>query len=102
MTARDFAYWCQGYFEIGGDSVKTLDENQVQIIKNHLNMVFLHDIDPKMGSKEHQAKLDALHDGGTIVIGPTKPSFPPKFPVEGEYIPDEFKGGIHGDIRMRC
>jgi hypothetical protein len=38
MTTEQFTYWLQGFFEIS--DVKTLDEKQVQIIKDHLNSVF--------------------------------------------------------------
>jgi hypothetical protein len=38
MTSEQFTYWLQGYFELG--HLKTLDEKQVQIIKDHLNLVF--------------------------------------------------------------
>lgn len=38
MTPENFAYWLQGFFEISG--AKTLDERQVQEIKNHLDLVF--------------------------------------------------------------
>jgi hypothetical protein len=44
MTSRDFVYWLQGFFELS--DVKTLDEKQVTAIKNHLNLVFYHEIDP--------------------------------------------------------
>jgi hypothetical protein len=38
MTSEQFSYWLQGYFEVG--QPKTLDEQQVQIIKDHLDLVF--------------------------------------------------------------
>lgn len=38
MTSENFTYWLQGFFEIS-DSSK-LDEKQVQIIKDHLALVF--------------------------------------------------------------
>lgn len=59
MTSVQFAYWLQGLFELSNP--KTLDEKQTDLIKRHLNMVFLHDIDPSMGSPEHQKKLNELH-----------------------------------------
>lgn len=39
MEAKDFVYWLQGYFEI--EDPKTLSEKQVQIIKDHLDLVFM-------------------------------------------------------------
>ena len=59
MTSRDFCFWLQGVFEIG--NVKSFDENQVETIKKHLNLVFKHEIDPSMGDDEHQAKLNKIH-----------------------------------------
>ena len=47
MTSRDFAYWLQGFFELTDSDTVTLE--QVKMIKNHLNMVFHHDIDKSFG-----------------------------------------------------
>lgn len=60
MTSRDFAYWMQGFFEIS--ETDNVTPEQVRVIKKHLNMVFIHDIDPSMGDKEHQDKLNAVHN----------------------------------------
>ena len=38
MTERDFCYWLQGFFEVTGSN--ELTEKQVQIIKDHLQLVF--------------------------------------------------------------
>jgi len=38
MTSEQFTYWLQGYFEIANTS--ELDRKQVEIIKDHLNLVF--------------------------------------------------------------
>lgn len=62
MTSRDFAYWMQGLFEIG--DVKTLNEKQVEIIKNHLKLVFFHEIDPSYTKdKKVQETMQSIHDG---------------------------------------
>lgn len=37
MTERDFLYWLQGFLEMS--EAKTLDEKQVQIIKDHIKLV---------------------------------------------------------------
>lgn len=67
MTSRDFCYWLQGYFEIVGaapdDVVGNLCEKRVQTIKNHLAMVFKHEIDPSHGDAQHQKSLSAAHKG---------------------------------------
>jgi hypothetical protein len=61
MTSRDFVYWMQGLFEL--DAPKALDERQTDLIKRHLAMVFIHEIDPSMGGPEHQQKLTEAHGG---------------------------------------
>ncbi len=38
MNEREFCYWLQGLLELS--DVKTLDENQVKMIKDHLQLVF--------------------------------------------------------------
>lgn len=63
MTSRDFVFWLQGYFEIS--ELTELNEKQIKVIKRHLDLVFAHDIDPSLGDKEHQEKLQDIHDGDT-------------------------------------
>lgn len=62
MTSRDFCYWLQGFFEVS--EAKTLNTKQLQQVKNHLNMVFKHEIDPSMGNQEHQEELNSVHTFG--------------------------------------
>ena len=38
MNEREFCYWLQGLLELS--DVKTLDEKQVRIIRDHLTLVF--------------------------------------------------------------
>jgi len=64
MTARDFCFWLQGFFEIRGDNVRgPLEAPQVEVIRNHLALVFKHEIDPSIdgGEPEAAAALDAIH-----------------------------------------
>lgn len=64
MTSRDFAYWLQGFFEISGSNI--LDVEQIDVIRNHLNLVFKHEIDPSLnaGKTEEEVKeLQDVHDG---------------------------------------
>jgi hypothetical protein len=69
MTARDFCFWLQGKLEIDaaklgpvvGEYTEGLTASQVEVIKKHLAMVFVHEIDPSMGGPEQQAKLNDLH-----------------------------------------
>ncbi len=74
MKARDFCYWLQGFFEIGG--TEPLNEEQVKMIRDHLNLVFLHEIDPSF-PKQEQSALNAIHEGKPV------PGFPK-------------------DVKMRC
>lgn len=60
MTSVEFAYWLQGFFEISGTNLKVLDTDQIAIIKAHLNMVFIHEIDPKYPVEQHEA-LQTAH-----------------------------------------
>lgn len=71
MTSRDFCYWLQGFFEINGiQNANVLYPQQVNIIQNHLNLVFKHEIDPSFKlDKKTELEYQALHDG-------TKPNFP--------------------------
>lgn len=65
MSTRDFCYWLQGYFEINGGTELLqpglLSSDKVKIIKNHLALVFKHDIDKQYkegdGSQEVHAGL---------------------------------------------
>lgn len=61
MTSRDFCYWLQGYFEIANTSVLTV--GQVEAIKNHLALVFKHEIDPSFGDEKKQDELNEIHSG---------------------------------------
>lgn len=67
MTSVEFCYWLQGFLELG--DVKTFDAKQVDLVRSHLAMVFLHEIDPKY-PPEQQPKLNILHGGGSSP-GPT-------------------------------
>jgi hypothetical protein len=69
MTSRDFCYWLQGYFELMGNGAPVTDE-QAEIIRNHLALVFHHEIDPSM--KGDPVIMQSIHDGknGNIKTGP--------------------------------
>ena len=64
MTSRDFCFWLQGFFEL--TDADDLDSTQVKHIKNHLNLVFKHEIDPSMGNQVKQEELNKVHKGGFI------------------------------------
>ncbi len=61
MTAREFCYWLQGYFELS--SSNALSPEQTKAIKAHLAMVFHHEIDPSYPDGE---KLNELHSQGAV------------------------------------
>ena len=41
MSPENFCYWLQGYFEIAesGEQLESLDEDQIQVIQEHLALV---------------------------------------------------------------
>lgn len=63
MKSRDFCYWLRGFFELTG-ATAGLDANQANTIRNHLNLVFKHEIDPEMGGPEQQKALNKTHSPG--------------------------------------
>ena len=74
MTSRDFAYWLQGFAEIHKGPPTP---EQWLVITNHLNLVFVHEIDPSM--PDPSGKLQAAHDGK---------------PLNGKPNPDGSYGGL--------
>jgi hypothetical protein len=69
MTSREFCHWLQGYFEVNDGSPTArlgpsgISAEQVECIKRHLSLVFVHEIDP---SYPNQEKLNALHTGKPV------------------------------------
>lgn len=66
MTSRDFCFWLQGFFEINdakpaSHEATRFDYRQADMIRKHLALVFVHEIDPGMGPPAHQEALNALH-----------------------------------------
>lgn len=59
MKAVEFCYWLQGVFEVA--DLRSLDEKQTDLIKRHLNMVFVHDIDPSYPEGQ-QKTLNDIHN----------------------------------------
>jgi len=60
MNTTEFVYWLQGMFEL--TDTKTLNENQVKIIKEHLKLVFekkTPDISP-VETKKESSVVDEL------------------------------------------
>lgn len=90
MTSRDFCYWLQGFFEINASKAThpELDVDQVECIRKHLALVFVHEIDPSAGAPEHQAKLNEVHA--------------PKHPADASKPHPQIGGTGPGGIVYRC
>jgi hypothetical protein len=79
MKSNEFAYWLQGFFELS--NTNTLDEKQVQMIKNHLKLVFLYDIDPSYSDdKTVQTIFQNIHDGKPSLDGINITKVVPRLP----------------------
>ena len=61
MTPENFCYWLQGKLELDGET-QPMTVEQVEIMKNHLKMVFVHAIDPSFPASQQEA-LDEAHNG---------------------------------------
>ena len=46
MTANDFCYWLNGFFELSGNLHMTLSSAQVDTIRRHLALVFVNKTNP--------------------------------------------------------
>lgn len=62
MKSTEFCYWLQGYFELSSDR-QGLSEEQVEVIRRHLALVFKHEIDLSYGPNLEE--LQNIHDGTT-------------------------------------
>jgi len=71
MTSRDFAYWLKGWFELNStvDHREGATKETLEMIEAHLDLVFKHEIDPKMGNAQHQAELNEIHNQNKPVFG---------------------------------
>jgi len=68
MKSIEFCYWLQGLFELA--KPLSLTEEQTLLIKNHLDMVFYHEID-KLYPKAEKPNLDYMHKLPGSGIGST-------------------------------
>lgn len=75
MTPQNFCYWLQGFFEITGTDIKSLNEKQINMIKAHLRLVFRDSIDPSMGNTAHQQTLSQIHQGLHNLTGVSEEHF---------------------------
>lgn len=70
MKAQEFCYWLQGHFELmDPDQRVALSARQVDLIRRHLRMVFIHDIDLGYPAEQQQALSDA-HAGIAHIVRP--------------------------------
>ena len=69
MNSIDMCFWLQGFFELSG--TKEVTPEQVEIIKKHLHLVFVHEIDPLRESqtKTPASILNAVHGVGGSTTG---------------------------------
>jgi hypothetical protein len=58
MKSTEFCYWLQGVFEVA--ELESLNVKQTELIKQHLHMVFVHEIDPSYPA-DQQKKLNDIH-----------------------------------------
>lgn len=91
MSPQDFVYWLQGFFELseaasedGEAKALPLSAKQTQIIRNHLDLVFVHSIDPAQTAhlspeeaKKVQEKLQGIHDKPPVFLGHPVPGSGP-------------------------
>lgn len=70
MKSVEFCYWLQGLFELG--QPVSLDAAQTELVKKHLAMVFIHEIDPSYPAEQKPA-LDAAHQRPRPQIGGVDP-----------------------------
>lgn len=61
MKSVEFCYWLQGLFELSNP--RTLNTEQTKQIRQHLALVFKHEIDPSYGNSSIQDELQKIHDG---------------------------------------
>lgn len=64
MTSRDFCFWLQGYFELNSVT-EELTPDQVNMIRNRLNLVLIHEIYPSTDHNDpvKKSKYDNIHEG---------------------------------------
>lgn len=97
MEAANFCYWLQGMFELCDP--KCLDAKQTDLIRRHLQLVFIHDIDPKAGSPEYQSVLQTIHDGVEQKIDHQSQS---PTPLHAKPSPLSFSAVGKDDVLHRC
>jgi hypothetical protein len=65
MKSVEFCYWLQGMFEL--TEPKELNAEQTELIRKHLAMVFVHEIDKSYPEKQ-QSVLNNLHNTNNAAV----------------------------------
>ena len=100
MRSVEFVYWLQGFFELSESN--TLSEKQVEIIKNHLKLVFYHEIDPSYSSDPKvQEEMQMIHDGRTNITGELITDRPSR-PLEPRRRINENNSTLPNNLRVKC
>ena len=60
MSAADFCNWLK---QLLGGHEGPLTRDEVVAIRQRLNEVFIHEIDPAMGDAAHRSALNEVHSG---------------------------------------
>lgn len=61
----NFCIWLRGFMDAQGPVIGPMTTEKTQMIKDKLNFVFKHEIDPKMGDDEMQNTLNMIHNHNT-------------------------------------
>lgn len=94
MNSIDFCFWLQGAFEI--NDAREFDKIQTAIIKNHLQLVFKHEIDDLRAEGGTKEELQAVHDGSETSLDSKKP-----FPNLSDYTHNH-SPNHNNDMLVRC
>jgi hypothetical protein len=89
MSPREFCYWLQGHFELEGNALGTLDVVKTRMIKDHLNLVFLHSID----DEDPTGVKQATHDGKKLLTEDDKVELEKKI-AQAAKTGGKFGGGL--------
>jgi hypothetical protein len=66
MTAQEFTYWLQGFLEIS--NAKSINEEQLEIVRKHLALVFTNVTRVATTDSEAIRKLMQSRPGGDTLI----------------------------------
>ena len=64
----NFCIWLRGFMDAQGPVIGPMTTENTQMIKDKLNGVFTHVIDPLYGDKAMQDKLNAIHNGKPTLL----------------------------------